>query len=87
MATLLTKLNKLLSAKLPAFQSGLDYAEGSERVIGFVVSTAFSSTDHRTRQKKLRSILEQELSDEDMARIGPIVTMNPAEADVGRNAA
>lgn len=81
--TILSRTEKALAAELAEFRSGLEIAEVSQRVFGFVVSSDFEGMDHHERQNRLRSVLQEELEDEDMERVGPIVTMTPAEADIG----
>ena len=87
MAGLVTKLNRVLKANLDHYQSGLDHIEHSDRVTGFIVSSEFRTLDHRARQKLLATILKRELNDAERTRIGPIVTMTPDEADIGKRAA
>jgi hypothetical protein len=81
-ATLLQKVNRVLGRKLADFQSGLDYVKETRRVMGFVVSSDFKSTDHGRRQRQLKKALTGELSPQEMSRVGPIVTMTPNEASL-----
>lgn len=80
--TLLQKLNVSLAERLPDFYSGLTYGSTNNRITGYVVSSAFSGCEHRERQDKLREAMEAVLTPEEFTRIGPIVTMSPAEADI-----
>ena len=81
--TILSRTEKALAAELSEFRSGLEIAEVSQRVFGFVVSSDFEGMDHHERQGRLRSILQAALAGEELERVGPIVTMTPAEADIG----
>lgn len=85
--TFISKLNKILGARLKNFQSGLMRGERSNRVMGYIVSTDFSRIDHHRRQEKMMKILEKELTPSELERVGPIVTMTPLEADIGESAA
>lgn len=81
-STFLRKVNSFLSERLPDFHSGLTHGSTNDRITGYVVSSAFAGCEHGERQKKLRAAMEAELTAEELARIGPIVTMTPAEADI-----
>lgn len=79
---LLTRVERLLAAEFTALQSGLEIAQPADRVFGFIVSPAFEGLDHHERQARLRKVLHDDLSEDELSAIGPIVTMTPAEADI-----
>ena len=83
---LIAKMEKALAAELPGFQSGLLRDLPGERVLGYVVSSEFTGKQHAVRQRRLDSILARALSDDELLRLGPIATLTPQEADVGRKA-
>lgn len=87
MRPLIAKVEKVLRTSFASFRSGLEPAERADRVLGFIVSTDFVGLDHGKRQAHLKRVLEQGLSQDELARIGPIITMTPAEADIGEAAA
>ncbi|MCK4343347.1 MAG: hypothetical protein KAY37_16655 [Phycisphaerae bacterium] len=80
MVKLLKKVENVLNAKLSEFRNGLE-EETSGRILGFIVSSAFTGRTHEERQARLAKILKKELNSADLAKIGPIVTMTPEEAD------
>lgn len=81
------KLDTLLTGKLKGYRSGLGKNHDRTMILGYVVSSDFSQIDHHKRQKKLMKILESALTEKDLKILGPIITLSPAEADVGKNAA
>lgn len=81
------KLDSLLVTKLKNYKSGLGWSYDKKRILGYVVSSDFARIDHSKRQKKLEKILENALTEKDLESLGPIITMTPAEADMGENAA
>jgi len=82
------KLDALLATKLKGYRSGLGKNHDRSRILGYVVSSDFSRLDdHAKRQKKLWKILASEFSEKELEDVGPIITMTPAEADVGEDAA
>jgi hypothetical protein len=85
---LIEKLASLLEARLADFQSGLLSGYKNARVTGYVVSSDFTPLDFSDRQalleRLLREMLDQgQLADDELAQIGPIIAMTPAEADLG----
>jgi hypothetical protein len=84
---LITKVEMLLATHFSDLRSGLEPAERADRVLGFVVSPDFEGLDHRKRQARLKSALEANLPAEELSLIGPIITMTPAEAEIGDTAA
>lgn len=83
---LIARINHFLVLHLREYRGGLEESHGHERVLGFVVSASFDRMDHPERQEKLRRLLEAGLEPEELLLLGPIVTMTPREADVGRRA-
>lgn len=86
-SALVKKLNAVLGAELREFRSGLETGPANSRAFGFVVSADFSGLDHGRRQRRLRAILDRSLTESELARVGPIATLTPAEADIGDTAA
>ncbi len=89
---LIRKLERLLASHLADFQAGLLPGSGHDRVTGYVVSSEFRGKDHTARQRKLLALLnnlerEGRITGQERARVGPIVTMTPAEAEIGDTAA
>ena len=83
---LIAKIEKALHTELEDFQSGLLRNMPGERVLGYVVSSDFSGKQHSARQRRLDAILKQALTEEELLRLGPIATLTPQEADIGRKA-
>lgn len=83
---LIAKVESVLAAALPGFQSGIQSSVGNARVLGFVVSSEFTGQDHAKRQRRIRSILEESLSAAELLRVGPIAALSPEEAEVKRRA-
>src|SRR5437773_813872 len=79
---LISKIEKALGTHLPDFRSGLEPTDRAERILGFVVSSDFEGMGHRDRQSRLKSVLEKELTRDELRLLGPIVTMTPVEAEV-----
>jgi len=88
MKPLISKLDRILGSELRDYQSGLLKAELADLVLGYIVSSSFERiAGHRKRQAKLQKILEAALTSEELAHLGPIVTMTPAEASITEKAA
>lgn len=85
--SLIEKIEQALDAELAEFRSGLEPAERSDRVLGFIVSADFENSEHADRQNRLKSILSNLLDAEEILLVGPIVTMTPDEANIGDSAA
>jgi hypothetical protein len=81
MASLVKHIESILQTEFADFVSGLQ-TTSTKRVIGFVVSSCFSGKTQEQRQAHLKAVLEDNLEPKQLARIGPIVTMSPAEAVV-----
>jgi hypothetical protein len=75
------KIVELLSEKLANFEDALEKLPGG-RVSGIVVSSSFRSMDHQKRQDKLWRILEKGLTADELAKVGAIALLTPAEAKV-----
>jgi hypothetical protein len=75
------KIIRLLRRELPDFDHALEKLPGG-RVSGVVISSAFDSMDHRKRQDKLWGILKRDLTAEELAAVGAIAALTPAEASV-----
>lgn len=82
MASILKEVEQVLRDRLSGFVSGLEEDRQTGRILGFVISSDFDDLDHRERQQKLRDALRSGLTSEQTARIGPVVTMTPLEADI-----
>lgn len=81
MARLRQKVARVLRQRLDDFQDALEDLPGG-RVSGVVISSTFTSLDHQARQAKLNSILQRELTAEELSSIGAIAALTPAEATV-----
>jgi hypothetical protein len=81
-------MGSLQQKVLKAIRKGLgnDICDGLEtvngRVTGWIASDAFKKLDDRKRQARLWRVIKQELDPEELANIGPIVTLSPAEAEL-----
>lgn len=84
---LIAKIDQHLAESLRGYRSGLEASYGNHRVLGFIVSESFNRIDHDKRQEKLRRLLRSFLTEDELDVVGPIVTMNPREADVRGDAA
>jgi hypothetical protein len=70
-----------LRRELKHFQDGLEELPGG-RISGVIVSSSFAGMDHQARQDKLTSILKKHLSPQELASVGAIALLTPAEAQV-----
>lgn len=75
------KVVRLLRRELPDFDHALEKLPGG-RVSGVVISSAFDSLDHAKRQEALWRILDANLDAAEMAAVGAIAALTPAEATV-----
>ena len=81
MAQLHQKIIRVLRPHLPDLHDALEDLPGG-RVSGVVVSSAFNSLDHQSRQKKLNAILKRGLTVQELSAVGAIAALTPAEAKV-----
>jgi len=81
MARLHQKVVRLLRDQLSDLGDALEDLPGG-RVSGVVISSAFNSLDHQARQEKLYGILKRGLSAQELAAVGAIAALTPAEASV-----
>ena len=88
MAQLLDKVTGLLRAHLRDLDTaGLEQVREPGRVIGFVISPKFQGKDPGQRQRMLKRALNKgvkdgKITEQEMLRVGPIVTMTPDEAAI-----
>lgn len=61
---------------------GLEEVPDTGRVTGFIVSRDFCDMDDNARQDRLWQLLEKDLKPTELQRIGPIVLLTPAEAEI-----
>lgn len=83
---LIRRIDKHLAERLKDYRSGLMPTYLNERIVGYIVSSSFQRLDHGVRQRRLEKLLAEALDPMELLLLGPIVTMTPAEADVGRAA-
>jgi acid stress-induced BolA-like protein IbaG/YrbA len=81
MARLHQKVVRILREQLPDLIDALEDVPGG-RVSGVVVSSGFKSLNHQSRQKKLNAILKRGLTAQELAAVGAIAALTPAEASV-----
>jgi len=81
MARLHQKVVRVLRRQLPDLSDALEDLPGG-RVSGVVVSSAFNSMDHQSRQDKLYAILKRGLTAQELAAVGAVAALTPAEASV-----
>ena len=81
MARLHQKVIRALRPHLADLQDALEDLPGG-RVSGVVISPAFNSMNYQSRQKKLSAILKRELTAQELAAVGAIAALTPAEANV-----
>lgn len=62
-------------------EDGLETVPSSGRVTGWVAAAAFEGKDHPQRQKLLWDTLDRELTQQERSKVGPVVTLTPAEAE------
>jgi|GEM_PF-1912556 len=88
MNTLISKINRVLGDALKGYEADLSRGEIADRVFGHVVSTSFNRiADHSKRYAKVQKILEGALTPEEVAHLGPILTLMPSEAAIMEAAA
>jgi acid stress-induced BolA-like protein IbaG/YrbA len=75
-------VNRVLQANLAGYVSALEQVPETGRIMGFVVSSAFTDLSDRKRQRLLNKLLYAALDRQELLRVGPIVTMTPDEASV-----
>lgn len=80
MATLHEEVISRLRASFPDLVDGLETTE-TKRVMGAVISRKFERLDDKARQDRISKVLEG-LEPEHRRRIGPIVALTPAEAEI-----
>ena len=81
MAKLHKKIIRVLQPHLRELQDALEDLPGG-RVSGVVVSSTFESMTHEARQAKLNAILKGGLTANELAAVGAIAALTPAEATV-----
>jgi hypothetical protein len=83
MADLRKKIISVLSKRFAAPVDALEEVKPTGRITGVLISASFKGLDHDVRQKRLTKILEEELTKDELAKVGPIALLTPAEAKVG----
>jgi hypothetical protein len=84
MDSLYERLIGILHNRFPdVLVDGLEVIESTGRITGWIASTAFDELDDGERQDLLWGALEQDLSKQDLAHLGPIVALAPVETDFG----
>ena len=81
MARLRQKVVRVLRQQLRDLHDALEDLPGG-RVSGVVVSSSFNAMDHQARQEKLSRLLRTGLTAEELAAVGAIAALTPAEASV-----
>lgn len=71
-----------LKTEFAGLVDGLETVDSTGRVTGFVVGPDFDGIDDKPRQDRLWKALRNVLEDNELRRVGPIVTLTPAEADI-----
>jgi len=73
------KIIRTLRQRWPDVVDALDDVEGSHRVTGVVISKAFNGLSYEARQQRLWNLLKRSLTPDEVAEIGPIAALTPAE--------
>jgi acid stress-induced BolA-like protein IbaG/YrbA len=81
MGKLHQKIIRVLQPHLRDLQDALEDLPGG-RVSGVIVSSSFNALSHQARQDKLNAILRRELTAAELAAVGAIAALTPAEASV-----
>ena len=81
MARLRQKVVRVLRQQFEDLHDALEDLPGG-RVSGVVVSSAFNSMNHQSRQAKLKALLRTGLTAEELAAVGAIAALTPDEANV-----
>jgi len=86
MATLDQRVAKILSKSLKQGQADLEILPNGY-IYGFVVSAEFEGLDYQARRLRIREILDRsvkagKLSQEELQRVGTLLTYTPAEWSV-----
>ena len=80
MAKLHKKLIQTLRQRWPDVVDALDDVEGTHEVTGVIITKAFDGLSHEARQQRLWRLLNRSFTADELAQIGPIATLTPAEA-------
>jgi hypothetical protein len=81
MARLHKKIIRVLRSHLRDLHDALEDLPGG-RVSGVIISSTFNTMDHQARQAKLRTILQRELTTDELSALGAIAALTPLEAQV-----
>lgn len=83
MGSLHEEVISILRANLKELGSdGLEEIPDRGRVTGFIVSRDFCDMDDKARQDMLWRLLEKNMKPDALQRIGAIVLLTPAEAEI-----
>lgn len=83
MKDLMGKVQNILATQFPGASVKLEKA-GPDKVAGFLVWTRFKGVEQITRQSRLWTVLEKELTAEELLRVSTILTLTPEEMPVSQ---
>ena len=84
MATLMTKVRRLIREAFPGAELKLDPPSATSRITGMLSWEGFMGHDQIERQREVRQVLRKGLSTDEQARLSAILTMTPAEMQLMR---
>jgi hypothetical protein len=82
MGKLHKKVIRVLRRRFGDVRDALEEVQSTGRVTGVVIAGAFDGLDFDERQLRLSKALQDSLTPQEQADVGPIAVLTPAEADV-----
>ena len=82
MGQLQEKVIRVLKKRFHDVIDGLETVDSTDRVTGWVASSEFDTLDDPQRQDLVWKLLGQDLTPGELNKLGPIVTLTPAEAEI-----
>jgi Ni,Fe-hydrogenase maturation factor len=82
MGKLHRKVIRVLRKHFGPVRDALEEVEENGGVTGIIISAAFNRMDFDERQRRLSKVLQESLTPQEEAIVGPIAALTPAEADV-----
>ena len=82
MGQLQEKVIRVLKKRFHDVIDGLETVDSTDRVTGWVASSEFDTRDDPQRQDLVWKLLGQDLTPGELNKLGPIVTLTPAEAEI-----
>ena len=84
MAPLIKRLQRLFAGRFPGATAELEKVTPLKKVGGFLVWDGFEGVEQIDRQRRLRTVIRENLPPEEQAKVTTILTVTPAEVAVMR---